>query len=66
MKNVRKMNTTARRCLLETEKDILEELISLVLARLKKYHPPGNLKFYYLGIFQSLKLRISMDRFNLC
>jgi len=23
---------------------------------LKIYHPSGNLKFYYLGIFQSLKL----------
>ena len=28
----------------------------------KKYHPPGNLKFNYLGIFQSLKLRISKER----
>jgi len=31
------------------------------LSRLKKYHPPGNLKFNYLGIFQSLKLRILME-----
>jgi len=27
-----------------------------------KYHPTGNLKFDYLGIFQSLKLRILMEK----
>jgi len=31
------------------------------LSQFKKYHPPGNLKFNYLGIFQSLKLRILME-----
>jgi len=29
----------------------------------KKHHLSGNLKFYYLGIFQSLKLRIGMEKF---
>jgi len=29
---------------------------------LKKYHPSGNLKFDYLGIFQSIKLRILMEK----
>jgi len=29
---------------------------------LKKYHPSGNLKFNYLDIFQSLKLRILMEK----
>jgi len=29
---------------------------------LKKYHPSGNLKFNYLVIFQSLKLRILMGK----
>jgi len=28
----------------------------------KKYHPSGNLKFNYLGIFQSLKLRIFVGK----
>jgi len=33
------------------------------LSQFKKYHPSRNLKFNYLGIFQSLKLRILMDFF---
>jgi len=33
-----------------------------VLLRFKKYHLSGNLKFNYLGIFQSLKLRILMEK----
>jgi len=37
---------------------IFEDLFSSVLSQFKKkYHPSGNLKFKYLGIFQSLKLR---------
>ena len=40
------------------KKNILEYLFSSVLSQFKKYHPSGNLKFNYLGIFQSLKLRI--------
>jgi len=49
---------------LETEKNKkkLEDLFSLVLSQLKKYHSPGILKFNNLGIFQSLKLRISMEK----
>jgi len=31
--------------------------LSSVLSQFKKYHPSGNLKFYNLGIFKSLKLR---------
>jgi len=38
------------------------DLFSLVLSEFKKYQPPGNLKFNYLGIFQSLKLRFSMEK----
>jgi len=33
-----------------------------VLSQFKKYHPSGNRKFNYLGIFQSLKLRILMGK----
>jgi len=43
-------------------KNILGELFSLVLPQFKKYHPPGNLNFNNFGIFQSLKLRISMEK----
>jgi len=43
-------------------KNILEDLFSLVLSQFKKYHPSGNLKFNYLGIFQSLKLLISKGK----
>jgi len=32
------------------------------LSQFKKYHPSGNLKFNYLGIFQSSKLRILMEK----
>jgi len=35
----------------------IEDFFSLVLLQFKKYHPSGNLKLNYLGIFQSLKLR---------
>ena len=28
----------------------------------KRYHPSGNVKFNYFGIFQSLKLRILMEK----
>jgi len=33
------------------------------VAILKKYHPSGNLKYNNLGIFQTFKLRISMEKF---
>jgi len=42
----------------QQKKNILEDLFSLVLSQFKKYSPSGNLQFHYLGIFQSLKLRI--------
>jgi len=47
---------------LETEKNILEDLLSSVLLQFKKYHPSGNLKFNNLGIFQSLQLRNLMGK----
>jgi len=40
----------------------IEDLFSLVLTQFQKYHPLENLKFNYLGVFQSLKLRISMEK----
>jgi len=40
------------------KKNIFEDLFISVLSQFKKYHPPGNLKFYSLGILKSLKLRI--------
>jgi len=43
-------------------KNILEDLFISVLSPFNKYHPSGNLKFYYLGIFRSLKLRILMQK----
>jgi len=43
-------------------KNILEDLLSSVLLRLKKYHPSEKLKFNNLGIFQSLKFRILMGK----
>jgi len=44
------------------KKYILEDLFSAVLSQFKKYHPSGNLKFENLGIFQSLKFRILMEK----
>jgi len=32
------------------------------LLQFKKYHPSGNLKFNYLGILQSLKVRIPIEK----
>jgi len=32
------------------------------IVSIKKNHPSRNLKFYNLGIFQSLKLRILMEK----
>jgi len=53
---------TDQRCRSATEKFILEDLFSSVCLNLKKYQPSGNLKFNYLGNFQSLKLRILMGK----
>jgi len=44
------------------KKNIFEDLFSSVLSQLKKYHPTGNLKFNNLGILQSLKLRILVEK----
>jgi len=57
-----KLTPTAQRCRSQTEKHILEDLLSLVFSQSKKYHPSGNLTFYNLGIFQSLKLRILLEK----
>jgi len=43
------------------KKNILEYLFSSVWSQFK-YHPSGNLKFNYFGIFQSLKLLILMEK----
>jgi len=47
-----------QRCRLETEKKYFWGSFQFTI---QKISPPGNLKFNYLGIFQSLKLRISME-----
>jgi len=41
--------------------NILEDLFSSLLLQFEKYYPSENLKLNNLGIFQSLKLRISME-----
>jgi len=53
---------TAQRCRSETETFILEDLFTSVLSQCKKYHPSGNLKFNNLGILQSLKFCILIDK----
>jgi len=45
-----------------TEKFMLEDLFSSVLPQFEKCYPSGNLKFNYLGISESLKLRILMEK----
>jgi len=45
----------------ERKKYILENPLSSVLSQFKLITPPENLKFNYLGIFKSLKLRVSME-----
>jgi len=42
--------------------NILEDLYSLVLSPFEKYHSSRNLKLNNLGIFQSLKLRILVEK----
>jgi len=44
------------------KKNILKDLFSTVLTLFKKYHPSANMKFKNLGIFQSLKLRILVEK----
>jgi len=43
----------AQRCRSATEKNIFEDLFSLVLSQFKKCHPSGNPKFYNLGILKA-------------
>jgi len=44
------------------KKNIIEDLFSSALSQFQKYYSSGNLKFNNLGIFQSLKLRISVGK----
>jgi len=44
------------------KKNMLEDLFKLELSQCKKYHPSGNLEFNYLGIVQSLKVRLIMEK----
>jgi len=45
------------------KKKILKDFFQFgIVTILKKYHPSGNLKFNYLGIFQSFKLRTLMGK----
>jgi len=46
----------------QQEKNIIEDLFSSVVSQFKNYHPSGNLKFNYLGIFLSLKLCILIEK----
>jgi len=54
--------TTAQLCRSETQTFILEDLFGSVLSQFKKYYPSGNMKFNNLGIFQSFKLRILIEK----
>jgi len=40
----------------------LYDLFISILSQFKKYHLSGNPKFYNLGIYQSLKLRILVEK----
>jgi len=44
------------------KKSILEDIYSSVLSQFKRYHPSENVKFIDLGIFQSLKFCILMEK----
>jgi len=47
------------------QKKLFYRIFSVQYCRnLKKYHPSGNLKFHKLGIFQSLRLRILMEKIH--
>jgi len=41
---------------------MIEDLLSSVLSKFKKYHLSGNLIFNNLDIFQSLNFRIIMEK----
>jgi len=52
-KNLSGIDTT-QQCLSETEKkNILEDFFSSALPQLKKYHPPGNMKFIIIQAFSN-------------
>jgi len=44
------------------KKNILEDLHSSISSQFRDYHPSGNAKFNNLDIFQSLKLRILIEK----
>jgi len=44
------------------KKNILEDLFSSVFSQFQKYRPSGHLKFNNLGIFQSFKFCILMEK----
>jgi len=45
------------------QKKIFQRIFSVQYCHhIKKYHPSGNLKCHYLGIFQSFKFRILMEK----
>jgi len=46
----------------ENRKKNSEDLFSSILTQYKKYHPSGNLKLNNLGLFQSLKLRVLLEK----
>jgi len=47
---------------LGAEKKYFRGSFQLSIVTIRKISPPGNLMFDYLGIFQSLELRISMEK----
>jgi len=55
-------NLLAQRCRSETENFILKDLFSSALSQFKKISPPETMKFNNLGILQSSKLRILMEK----
>jgi len=63
MKCIKSRNPLPPSDALRTEKkNILEDLFSSLLSQLKNYHPSGSPKFNNLGVFQSLKLHILMEK----
>jgi len=54
--------TSAQRYRSKSEKKYFEDLFSSVLLQLKKYNTPKKSKLKNFGVFQILKLRISMEK----
>jgi len=64
LKNYLNTPVFTQRCRSETEKKMFYKIFSNHYCHhWKKYHPPGSLKFNYLGIPHCLKLRISKGKF---